>query len=447
MTKRILSLLLALAMLLCSSLALAEEATLEAPAAKEGEQVVTFWSQRWETWNENWLKTMVYNWNANPDRPFYVECEILDGGDWATRLAAARAAEMAPDVITQSYGALTADYENGYIIDLGDLISEAAWADLNESALDFISVTDANVKVAYPWMLEPAIVMYYDKEAFTSVGLDPESPPTTLEELLEYAEMLTTADRFGLDIDNDWNMQSYIYTFNGENGNEPPLAADGYTANIDNAGMRRLLEFWKTVRTSGIASQTELKHHNSGAYSVLEGRAAMAFSGSWGISSVNIDYPEKVSTIGVAAMPTFNGEPFHATSGGWTFCVDAKSDSKELAAQFIEYALGNQEDPSVVADFFVAAGFCKFTTRKSVADYIATNTAASEDERVQIVQNDIVDYVIAEPSYPYDVNLYIYSMLDKVALEGMDIDEAIAETETLINQFMADKKALDEAAE
>ena len=173
-------------------------------------------------------------------------------------------------------------------------------------------------------------------------------------------------------------------------------------------------------------------------YAVLEGRSAISFSGSWGVGGINTDYPEKIDQIGVAAAPTVDGEPFHSTSGGWSFAVDAHAKHPQEAADFIFYMLGDGVEN--VADFFVAANFAKFTTRKSVADYLVANTDASKDERIQIIQSDIMPYVIAEPAYPYEIHQYMLNALDAIAIDGQDIDEAFADCEKLINQYIADNE-------
>jgi len=91
--KRMLSLLIALAMLMSvCSFAVAE--SIEAPEPKEGETVVNFWCIMWEPWNQDWLKTQVYNFNAKEDRPFYVLLELMDGGTWNERMAAARGSRV-----------------------------------------------------------------------------------------------------------------------------------------------------------------------------------------------------------------------------------------------------------------------------------------------------------------------------------------------------------------
>lgn len=429
--KKLLTLVLVLAMLLTCVPTLAES-TAEY-TAKDGETVVSFWCGIWETWNQNWIQNMVDAWNAKEDRPFFVDLVWMDTGTMDQQLAAARAADMAPDVYTDSYGNIANAYVNGYILKLNDLLPQASWDDLLDSAKAFVSVGDAYV--AYPWMMEPAIVMYYDKDAFAAVGLDPETPPTTWDELIEYAEMLTTEDRFGLDVSASYNFWGWFYTCND---NQYALVDDWSAANVNTPGMKELAEFYKTIRNSTYCSQTELKHQNLGAYSVLEGRSAIAFSGSWGVSAIDNDYPEKRDSIGVAAAPTKEGTPMHATSGGWTFAIDAHAKHVNEAAEFINYLAADTEDPSKVADFFVAASFSKYTTRKSVSDYLVANTSAANDERMQTIQADIMPYVIAEPTYPYEIHQYCLNTLDDIAINGTDIDTAYAELETLINQYIID---------
>jgi len=431
--KRFFSLLLVLAMMLTSVSALAEDTAVAIPEAKEGETVVEFWCGLWENWNQNWVQSMVDSWNAKEDRPFYVNLTWMDTGTMDQQLAAARAADIAPDVYTDSYGNISNAYRNGYILDLKDLLPQSAWDDLLASAKEFVTVGDA--LVAYPWMMEPSIVMYYDKDAFTEVGLDPESPPTTWDELIEYAGMLTTDSRFGMDLAAEYNFWGWMYTCNNE---QYMLTDDWSAANVNTDGMKELAEFYKTIRNSTYCSQTPVKGQNLGAFAVLEERAAIAFSGSWGVSAIDQNYPEKRDRIGVAAAPTKDGSPMHATSGGWTFVIDAHAKHVDEGAQWISYIMADVEDPSKVANFFVDASFSKYTTRQSVADYLVANTAAANDERMQTIQADIMPYIVAEPVYPFEIFQNGLNTLEDIALNGTDIDTAFADLETLINKYIAD---------
>ena len=85
------------------------------------------------------------------------------------------------------------------IIPLDDLI--AADADGEEYINDFWpaflqnSYYEGNI-YSIPFQ-RSTIIMYYNKDAFRAAGLDPETPPTTWEELADYAQKLTIRDNAG----------------------------------------------------------------------------------------------------------------------------------------------------------------------------------------------------------------------------------------------------------
>lgn len=67
--------------------------------------------------------------------------------------------------------------------------------------------------------------LVYRKDLFEQAGLDPESPPTTIEELLEYAEILTNPDEnvYGLGMylgTERANLECSFYPFLWANGGE-----------------------------------------------------------------------------------------------------------------------------------------------------------------------------------------------------------------------------------
>jgi len=82
----------------------------------------------------------------------------------------------------------------------------------------------------YAMPFNPSIaVIYYNKEAFREVGLDPETPPHTYSEYEEAAEKLTVRNgdnivRYGLNIfTTAWRLEQLVvnqggYLVNNENG-------------------------------------------------------------------------------------------------------------------------------------------------------------------------------------------------------------------------------------
>ena len=63
-------------------------------------------------------------------------------------------------------------------------------------------------------------IFYYNKDMFREAGLDPEKAPQTWEELAEYAAILTTDDRYGVEIPIDqWLLSIFILQNGGEINN------------------------------------------------------------------------------------------------------------------------------------------------------------------------------------------------------------------------------------
>ena len=173
--KRMLTLLLALLMILsCANFSLAETIN-EIPPAKEGETVVEFWMINWGGTDVAWTTGLIDKWNSNPDRPFYVNFTTVPNDAWDERIKAARASESAPDILVAHYAEVANYYHDGYTLDMTNLISPECWDDLYDQPRSFVTVEGA--LAAYPWRLEPSVVMYYDKaskgtEAYARLGAE-----------------------------------------------------------------------------------------------------------------------------------------------------------------------------------------------------------------------------------------------------------------------------------
>ena len=82
---------------------------------------------------------------------------------------------------------IAADGEEGkaYIADFLEGFMEDSYVDGNIYSIPFQRST---------------MVLYYNKDAFAEVGLDPEKPPTSWDELVDYGKSLTNAERMGVGI-------------------------------------------------------------------------------------------------------------------------------------------------------------------------------------------------------------------------------------------------------
>lgn len=154
------------------------------------------------------------------------------------------------------------------------------------------------------------VALYYNKAIFREVGLDPDRPPSTIEELDEYAKKIErvaadkTVERAGfLHSEPGWWSWIWGYHFGGTLYD----AASG-RARADSAENRAAFEWMQTYPKR--LGQEEVKKFRSGfatAYSspqnaLLDGKVAMAPQGPWLGNVIDTFKPDL--DYGVCPMPT-----------------------------------------------------------------------------------------------------------------------------------------------
>lgn len=416
--KRLLSLALVLAVVLTM-------VAIPTLAETEGKIEVVLWNQIFEDWNREWCEKMAEEFNADPNQKYYITQEFIDGGAITERMTAARAAGTMPDMYLVNYSNLPKHVAEGYVMPTEDLISKEAYDDLYDNVKEMITI-DGKL-YGYPQMLEPAVVMYYRKDLLESVGYS--EPPKTWAEFFEIAKALTNDDMFGATFSYDWSMWGWEYTAGGH----WPITDDWSAANCQDEGYVALLNHIKELYEAEVVPAQALEHYNASARLVADDSVAMTFSGSWGIAAIMNDYPEMADVIGVAPAPTQDGSPFHSTVGGWTYQIDANAANPEGAAAYIEWLLGS--DPARPASFFEAASFSKYSPRDSVDAYLVENTAAKDDEWMQIISSELIPNAISEPIYNWEISAFLLTAMGEV-VNGATAEDALATAADEINQFI-----------
>jgi len=369
----------------------------------------------------------VEEFNAAHD-DIHVDYDVVPGDAWEERLTAAQAAGAAPDVRTMNYGQIRDAATTSQIKPLTSLISEDAWSDVKENVLPLVTVDGE--QYAYPLLVEPSAVLYYRTDLFEAAGLDPDSPPATWDDLVDYAEQLTNDEVFGLRlaqnaVDASWSTWGYQYNLGGL-----PISDDWSTAAADDS-YAPLLQAFKDLADSGALPPPDgLGYPDATPFG--EGKFAMMANGSWAASLLINDYPEIVENVAVAPMPSFtgDGQPT-ATLGGWTLAVDGNSDEEQAAATFVEWAFGG--DPENVTEFFEITKFSKASARTSVDEALAANPdAATVNPWAATVADAVVPYAQGEPGYPWDISLAMGEAIEAVMFGGVSVDDALADANNKI---------------
>ncbi|MCL4385791.1 MAG: sugar ABC transporter substrate-binding protein [Cyanobacteria bacterium] len=202
--------------------------------------------------------------------------------------------------------------------------------------------------------------LFYRKDLFEAAGLDPEKPPTTWDELIEYGKALTK------DTNNDGNIDQWGYGWpvQGENANnywiDYMMEAGSKVSIYDKekkiwisqlngdealAGTKFMVDLVQThkITPPGIVDMDWEAVTNG----FVAGNFAMMYNGSWVIPPVHEKGPDIEGKWGTALMVAGPGGPDLRSRGlPDTFNILNASTKKEAAWKFLEFLYTAKPSPS-----------------------------------------------------------------------------------------------------
>jgi raffinose/stachyose/melibiose transport system substrate-binding protein len=169
-----------------------EVAPTDEPTPATEEKVVINW------WHISTAEKDAANWQALADQYMaenpnvQVEVTVLENDAFKTRLTTAMQAGDPPDLFQSWGGGVLRAYADAGLVRNINPELEGEWRDTiaAQAALDLYC--DDNGCYGVPWNWG-AVGMFYNKEAFTAAGLDPDAPPATWTELLDAVDKLQAA--------------------------------------------------------------------------------------------------------------------------------------------------------------------------------------------------------------------------------------------------------------
>lgn len=204
------------------------------------------------------------------------------------------------------------------------------------------------------------VVMYYNKDLFKAAGLDPERPPKTWQELVEYGKKLTKADgsQWGLEIPSDGNPSWTLSSFFIQNGKNVVNEAGNEVYFNDPAVVESMEFFGSLSKTHKIMPPGVLAWNNIPA-DFIAGKAAMIYHTTGSIG--NIKSKMDPAKIGVAALPggKRQGSP---TGGGNLYILKTNKDQQAAAWKFVRF----MTDTERVAKWSADTGYIPY--RKSATE-------------------------------------------------------------------------------
>jgi multiple sugar transport system substrate-binding protein len=336
------------------------------PGGETDENTVEFWQNQFSDEDNAWYKEQVAAFNAAHD-DVQIKLTVVPGDAWEQKMKAAQAAGNAPDMYTMNYSAVPMKARNGELAPITDLIDQEAWNDLEPRFLEAVTVDGE--QYAYPLLYEPSALLLYNKAYFEAAGLDPASPPKDWDELIDAGLALKNTDPNVVPFQLAQNAVELSWTtWSSQNGTAGhlPISDDWSESLASDPAYTPLFQYYQDLYAKGVIAKQPLSPYGDAA-PLGEGTLAMMANGSWGISLLINQYPDMIENLGVAAMPTIDGDTSRssATLGGWTIGVDAKSKKTEAAASAVSWLLA--EDTEHPKEFFMNTQFSMLSPRISVA--------------------------------------------------------------------------------
>jgi multiple sugar transport system substrate-binding protein len=316
----------------------AEAAPAEAAAGDVIE--IEYWQYNFES-RVNAMNQLIEQFEAeNPGIKIIHNSEI-PYDQYRDKIAASVPAGVGPDVVTLFYAWQPAWVAADYIVPL-----PAADFPADEVAAQFSPLVEASFQDGELYTLPTAVrtlAMLYNKDLMAAAGLDPEAPPTTIEELEEQAVQCTKFDDagnyeiMGLPVAmsgqaHHWFREILLRQFGQE-----PQSEDNRTIlwNASQAGYDawdQLLKFEMELKTG------DATLFDGDPNYFLAGKSCFQIDGSFRLGTIAANAPDL--NFGVTEMPIVNGNK--GTFGSyWTHGITNKAAADparmEAAVKFLKF--------------------------------------------------------------------------------------------------------------
>lgn len=271
--------------------------------------------------------------------------DVVHGSDvpyaeYRDKIAASVPAGVGPDVVTLFYGWQTAWLDADYLVPLPEEAFPRAMVNDEFSPLVQASFVDGTL-YTLPTAVR-TLALFYNRDLMAQAGLDPESPPMTLDELAAQAAACTVrgddgsyeVQGFVVDLasqDHHWFREVLIRQFGGT-----PFADDGRTVNWNSEEGRAAWNYLLHFKTELETGDRDLFDGSTQAF--LAGRACFHVDGSFRLGTIANNAPDL--NFGVVELPEHNG--VRSTFGSyWTHGITQKAAGDparlEAAVKFLQF--------------------------------------------------------------------------------------------------------------
>jgi len=314
--------------------------------------------------------------------------------DTMTKVTTAVQGGNPPDLAVLLSTELYTLLEMDAVEELTNLFPQDYWNDFYEG---FMGNTKSGDQIWSVPFQRSTIVLYYNKDKFREAGLDPEKPPATWQELVEYGKKLTKGDQWGLEIPSTgyqyWMLQAMALQSGGN-----IMSGDGKKVFFTEPHVEEALQFyvdlgmthqimpkgileWATVPSDFISGKTAMMYHTTGNLTRVKNEAQFDF--------------------GVAFLPA-NKQYGSPTGGGNIYLFKGiPEENRQAALKFIEFLT----QPERAAQWSIDTG------------YVGTRKSAYETERLKKYVEEFPQAAVARDQLQYadsELSTYQNGLVTKI---------------------------------
>ena len=292
--------------------------------------------------------------------------------------------------------------------------------------------TDTKHVWAMPLSLSVGVLMYR-KDLFAEAGIDPDRPPTTWDELLDYARRLTVPSRnqYGLMIYGGQYLSWGSYTLLVSNGGRAmDRGEDGvWSASFDTPEMAEAAAFlWQLAREPFVAPHDDGRM-SPGAAIVGPGTGA-ELDRMWQRGQIGMTFQsfrEDLVTvanpqlIGVAPVPTApRGNRGAEVNAQMLGVFSGSTNAQKLAVMRFIWFLGSEEAQRIRTRIYVENGFGRFANPLWLERYGYEDALAQVPPSIRDLYATVFEDGVPEP---YGQNTqHIYRYMSEPLLAALESD-------------------------
>ena len=388
-------------------------------AAADGEGItLELWSGFTSTDGD--IMSDIFNkFNEENEWGITIEMDIMSWDTIDEKLPAAIAAGEAPDFVTcpparyKNYG------EAGVFRDLSEFWE--LYPDIAENVPDNIKnlFTWNDTVIGVPIQVQ-SYYYYWDKDLFEAAGLDPETPPQSFEEIVEYAKLLTDPSKnqygFVLPTNNMVPATMTLLAYGADFTNEDETQATFNDENMFEA-FTALNDIWQTGSTPQDVDDN----------TYISGQCGQFINSSWVINGLR----ENGINFGVTTVPAAEGKEQDAYYSMCGFAIPTTT-TDEAIIDAIYKVLAHWNSVEVSQRWYLEAG--------SPCYNLAAIEALPEEEKglieVLAAPNEYGHVELKKTGQSLVQSDVLFPAMEEIFLGGADVQETLDKYNAVLQEMI-----------